>query len=94
MSQQVTCITKRGGHYNPHERIQGIGGGAMLATRWWTSEDDAIRNVERDPSSYYVHVGGRSVWVVVAVHNGRKYLKTEADGYEPNNLLALPECPR
>jgi len=24
---------------------------------------------------------------------GREYLKTEADGYEPNNLLSLPECP-
>jgi len=32
--------------------------------------------------------------VIVAVHNGRKYLKTAADGYSPDNLLALPECRR
>ena len=88
MSAQVTCITKRE-HHNPHERIAGIGGAS-----WWRAEDDAIRDVVRDPTSYYVSVGGKSVTVVVATHNGRKYLKTEADGYAPNNLLSLPECPR
>lgn len=35
-----------------------------------------------------------SVWVVVARSAaGNKYLKTEADGDAPNNLLSLPECP-
>ena len=92
MSKQVSCITKRE-HQNPHERIQGIGG-TSNGTRWWRSEDDAIRDVERDSKSYYVSIGGRTVWVVVASHNGRKYLKTEADGYAPNNLLSLPDCPR
>jgi hypothetical protein len=92
MSKQVSCITKRE-HQNPHERIQGIGGIAN-GTRWWRSEDDAIRDVERESKSYYVSVGGRTVWVVVASHNGRKYLKTEADAYAPNNLLSLPDCPR
>ncbi|MEO1122365.1 MAG: DUF3892 domain-containing protein [Pseudomonadota bacterium] len=54
--------------------------------------DDAIRDVELDPHSYYTAVNGRSVWVVVRVRNGRKYLKTEADGANENNLLSLPEC--
>jgi hypothetical protein len=31
--------------------------------------------------------------VIVATHNGNKYIKTEADGIHPDNLLALPECP-
>jgi len=31
-------------------------------------------------------------WVVIAVHNGRPYLKTEPDAYPNNNLLNLPEC--
>jgi hypothetical protein len=92
MSKQVSCITKRE-HQNPHERIQGIGG-ISNGTRWWRAEDDAIRDVELDSKSYYVSVGGRTVWVVVASHNGRKYLKTEADGYAPNNLLSLPDCPK
>ena len=92
MSKQVICINKRGGHYDPHERIQAIGG-VVTGVRWKDPEDTAIRNVERDSTSYYVSVNGRSVWVIVATHNGRKYLKTEPDGYSPDNLLALQECP-
>lgn len=92
MSKQVTCITKRPGHYDPHVRIQAIGG-VQSGYRWKDSEETAIANVKRDPSSYYVSAGGRSVWVVVARHNGREYLKTEPDGYSPDNLLSLPECP-
>jgi hypothetical protein len=52
-----------------------------------------MANIENGTHSYYVSVGGRTVAVIVAVHNGRKYLKTEADGYSPDNFLALPECP-
>jgi len=89
VAKQVTCITKKGDHFNPHERIQGIGGAS-----WWRSEDDAIRDVEKDSESYYASASGKSVWVVVAVHNGRKYLKTTADNYKPDNLLSLPDCPR
>ncbi len=92
MPKQVKCITKRE-HHNPHERIQGIGG-SDAGVRWWRAEDDAIRDVERDSRSYFVSVGGKSVWVIVATHNGRKYLKTETDGYAPNNLLSLADCPR
>jgi hypothetical protein len=92
MSRQVMCITKRGDHYNPHERIQGIGG-IDGGVRWRRSEDDAIADVERDPRSYYTSVGGRTPWLIVAMHERRKYLKTQEDGYRPDNLLNLPECP-
>ena len=93
MSRQVTCITKRGDHYDPHERIQGIGGGTVFA-RWWRAEDDAIRDIEQDSLAYYTNVSGRTAWLIVATHNGRKYLKTQEDGYRPDNLLSLPECPK
>lgn len=86
---QVTCITKRGNHYNPHERIQALGGPG-----WYQSEAEVISSIERGVNSHYVNVGGRVVAVVVAIHNGRKYPKTVADGYSPDNLLALPECRR
>jgi hypothetical protein len=93
---QVSCITKRGDHYNPHERIQGLGG-ISGSQRWWMSENDIIAELEKPAGirrwSFYVSVNGKSVWVIVASHNGRKYLKTEADGYAPNNLLNSPECP-
>lgn len=89
---QVECITKRPSHHDPHERIQGIGGTANGG--WWHPEEQAIQNIELRVHSYFVMVNGRRVDVIVATHNGRKYLKTTADGYAPNNLLNLPECRR
>jgi hypothetical protein len=83
----VTCIRKRGSHYDPHERIEGIGGDG-----WYKTEATAISEIENGTNTFYVLVNGIRSNVVVATHNGRKYLKTTADGYEPNNLLALPEC--
>ncbi len=84
---QVSCINKRQ-HQNPHERIQNIGG-----TNWKLSETQAIADIKSNKYSFYVSVGGRNVAVIVAIHQGREYLKTTADGYAPNNLLNLPECP-
>ena len=86
---QITCINKRGGHWNPHERIEYIGN---QGGRWRLAEDDAIGRINRGEDSFYTLVNGRRANVVVAVHNGRPYLKTTADGYSPDNLLSLPEC--
>jgi hypothetical protein len=61
--------------------------------RWKDSEATAIANVKRDASAYYTSVHGRTARLVVATHKGREYLKTENDGYSPDNLLSLPECP-
>ena len=70
------------------ERIQNVGGSG-----WKLTEDQAIANLRVGADSYFVSVGGRTTEVVLATHNGRTYLKTQADGYAPNNLLDLPECP-
>jgi hypothetical protein len=93
MARQVMCITKRGDHYNPHERIQGIGG-VVGGVRWWRAEDDAIRDVLADSTAYYVSASGYTVWVIVSERLGRKFLTTQADGVTCDNLLRLPECPR
>jgi hypothetical protein len=88
---QVVCIRKRGPNYAPHERITHIGVGSSWSATILTQED-AIRRINSRSDSFYVSRGGRTVEVIVASHNGRPYLKTEADSYEPNNLLSLPEC--
>lgn len=88
--RRVTCINKRGSHYDPHERISHIGNSAE---GWKLPEDDAIRAIENYTSSFYTLVNSREADIMVALHNGRKYLKTTADGYRPDNLLSLPECP-
>lgn len=94
---QVSCIRKRGDHYNPHERIEGLGG-IHGGVRWYMPENDIIAELKKpDPPrrwNFYTEVNGVRARVVVAQHNGRDYLKTEPDKYPANNLLHLPECPR
>ncbi len=92
-SHQVQCI-KKSDRKNPHERITHIGGINPSGTRWRITQEEAIAGIESGKWRFWVSAGGRSVWVIVAVSAaGNKYLKTENDGEQPNNLLSLPECP-
>jgi hypothetical protein len=90
---EVKCINKSN-RSDPHERIINIGGVNPGGSRWKLSQADAIARIEGGQWSFYVTRGGRTVRVIVAVSRfGNKYLKTEADGEQPDNLLSLPECP-
>ena len=89
---EVLCINKSD-RTNPHERITNIGGRNDDGTAWKVSQQDAIDGIESGKWAFYVRRGGNTVNVVVAVSRyGNKYLKTEADGEQPDNLLSLPEC--
>ena len=71
-------------------RLQGLGGSG-----WYNDIDSLIAGIESKIFRLWTTTpDGKSVWVKVEVRprTGRKYLKTEADGVEPNNLLALPRC--
>lgn len=90
---EIKCINKTD-RTNAHERISHVGGVNADGSRWKMSEDAAIQGIENGTWRFWTQGGGKSVWVIVAVSAaGHKYLKTEADGVQPNNLLALPECP-
>jgi len=87
---QVTCHKKDDA--NIHTRIEGLGGPG--GGGWYRTLDVLIAGIEnRTFDLWTVSQEGKSVWVVVAQRKGHKYLKTEADGEEPDNLLALPQCP-
>ena len=92
MDHQVSCINKTNRN-DPHERIHSIGGKYPDGRRWRVSQSDAIRFIEGRSHSFFTLVNGRRANVIVAAHNGHKYIKTENDGVHPNNLLALNECP-
>jgi len=90
---QITCINKTN-RMDAHERIHSVGGTNPDGTRWKLSEDDAIAGIRAGKWRFWTTGGGKSVWVTVAHTSiGHEYLKTEADGVQPNNLLSLPECP-
>lgn len=88
---EIKCINKDP-RQDPFHAIVNVGGYAT--SQWKLSLADAITKIERGEWRFYVSRAGKQVWVEVAVSRaGNKYLKTEADGSEPNNLLSLPECP-
>ncbi|CAD7046167.1 hypothetical protein RHAB21_03644 [Pseudorhizobium halotolerans] len=89
---QIKCINKDP-RLDPYRAITHVGG--FVTKQWKLTLEDAIGKIERNEWEFYVdRPQGDRVWVQVAVSKyGNKYLRTESDGDEPNNLLSLPECP-
>ena len=87
------CV-KKTDRPNPWERIRQVGGINPNGGRWALSQEDAIAGIRKGTWSLVVRRGGATVNVIIATSRfGNPYLKTEADGETPNNLLSLPECP-
>jgi hypothetical protein len=88
---QIKCIN-RTERMSPHERITHVGG--FDSSQWKIPLNDAVDKIESGEQTFFVQAHRRTVGVIVAVSpSGIKYLKTEADGEQPDTLLRLPECP-
>ena len=87
---RIRCVIKDP-RYDPYKSITHVGGG-FPDSYWQQTQKQTIDEIEAGTHEYYVEAGGKEVGVVVATHNGHKYIKTNPDGVAPNNLLALPDC--
>lgn len=79
-------------NYDQDRRIQGLGG-----SFGWLDIDTIIYMIDVQYHTFYTQPAfGTGQKIVTAIHprSLRKYLKTIADGVEPNNILSLPHCPR
>jgi len=57
--------------------------------------DDAIAKIESGEQVFFVQAHRRTVGVIVAVSpSGKKYLKAEADGDQPDSSSTTPRMPR
>jgi hypothetical protein len=89
---EIKCITKTN-RSSSYERIERIGGVNLNGEKWLLTQQDAISGIENDKWSFYVSKNGHTVNVIVSTSaKGNKYIKTENDGDQPDNLLSLPEC--
>lgn len=90
---EIKCINKTD-RYNAHERIAAVGGFYADGSKFHYPESLAITLIEEKDFHFHTYGGGKRAKVIIAKHEQKKYLKTENDGVQPNNLLALPECPK
>ena len=93
-TQTIRCINKID-RENPYERIQRVGGLNPDGRRWSQTQQQTVQDIDTGEWEYFVGEGVHRVKVVTALSPfGNRYIKTAADGQEPNNLLKLPECPK
>ena len=93
MAHRIDCIEKSDRN-DPTDAIDAIGGLNADGSRWKVSQARAIKGIKSGEWSFYVETHGRRTNVIVATSRyGNEYIRTEADDYEPNNLLSLGSCP-
>jgi hypothetical protein len=87
---RVDCSKKDGP--DADRRIDGIGG--TSGGGWFKWSQQAINEINYGQSTFYTYVNYVRAEVQVRRHqpSGQDYLTTSPDGYQPNNLLELPNC--
>ncbi len=83
---QVTCINKQPRN-NTHEGITHLGGAT-----WKWPRQQVVNSINARTNTFYTLVNGKRADVGVVNGPNGPYVRTHADGYWNDNLLALSEC--
>ena len=89
IARQITSVRKRHSYFEPHERIESIGGN-YLGYPWVIPEFMAIYYVKKKLERYYVIDQGIRKKIIIGTYQGKEYLKADSDDYSPDSLLNLP----
>lgn len=86
---RITCIEQD----SPGASISAVGGKNPDGSTWTVPVGQAVRMLESGRFRFTVEVEGHDTEVVIGRSaTGSKYLRTESDTTEVNNLLSLPRC--
>lgn len=80
---RITCINKQPRN-DPHEAITHVGGDGWRRTR-----QQVVESIRRGENTFFTIADGRRADVGIYKE---VFLRTHADGYWSDNLLALYEC--
>jgi len=81
--------------YGGHEHITAVGNSNTVDGGWTWPIQRVIQSIEDKSNTFYVldaQTRKRAEVGVVRPTFGAAYLRTHADGYWNDNLLALPRC--
>jgi hypothetical protein len=94
MTVRITCINKSGGyHDNPHAAISHYGWLYSSEKRGKMTRIQAVEWIGKGNDAYVENAYGNKAYCYVRTStNGVKFLQTQSDGRDTNNLLELPEC--
>jgi uncharacterized protein DUF3892 len=88
---EIDCIEKW--VHNGHPFIGIVGGRRPDGTRWEFAEGVVISLIRDGSCTFFTNQDGRRANIVIERSDtGFDHLKTVADDFIPNNLLALPVC--
>ena len=83
MAKRIICKTHDEDEVITHVGVEGEGVQEML-TVW--------KRIHDDDEEFYTLEDGNKAKVYARERNGTKYLTTDPDGEDPNNLDNLPDC--
>src|SRR5271165_4799391 len=93
---EVSFVKMRDDVLSRPPRIEGLGG-IFRDRPWYMSERNLIVEAEQPEATrtwnFFLWSGGKAVPLIVAIHDGRKYLTTPGENARSAKLDALPPLP-